>query len=69
MMMTNYHAFLFPLLKANITTTYGFPRMAQEEYQQRCDEGTLTQDDVDNHNTPGLFSYFSYMKALLEEGF
>ena len=51
MMMTNYHTFLFPLLKATITTTYGFPRMPQEEYDQKYREGTLTQDEVNDHNT------------------
>ena len=69
MMMANHHAFLFPLLKANLTTKYAFPRMPQEEYQQKYDAGTLTQEEVDDHNTPGPFSYFGYMKALLEEGF
>ena len=69
MMMANHHAFLFPILKANLTTTYGLPRMSQKEYQQKCEVGTLTQDEVDDHNTPGSFSYLGYMKALLEEGF
>ena len=69
MMMANHHAFLFPLLKANLTTTCGFPRMLQDEYQQKYGAGTLTQEEVDDHNTPGPFSYFGYMKALLEEGF
>ena len=68
-MMANHHTFLFPLLKANFTTIYGFPRMPQEEYQQKYDAGTLTQEEVDDHNTPGPFSYLDYMKALLEEGF
>ena len=60
MMMANHHAFLFPLLKANLTTTYGFPRMSQEEYQQKYEAGTLTEDEVDDHG---------YMKTLLKEGF
>ena len=67
MMMANNHVFLFPLLKANLTT-YGFPRMPQKEYQQKYDAGTLTHE-VNDHNIPGPFSYFGYMKALLEEGF
>ena len=69
MMMVNHHAFLFPLLKAILTTTYGLPHMPKEEYQQKYEEGTLTQDEVDDHNTPGPFSYLGYMKALLVEGF
>ena len=68
MVMANHHAFLFPILKANLTTTHGFPRMPQEEYQQKYHAGTHTQEEVDDHNTPGPFSYFGYMKALLGRG-
>ena len=69
MMMANHQDFLFPILKASIATTYGFPRMSQEEYQRKYDEGTLTKQEADNHLTPGPFSYMTYMKSLLEEGF
>ena len=69
MMMANHHTFLYPILKASITTTYGFPRMSNEEYQKKYKGGTLTQMEADNHNTPGLFSYPGYMQALLEDGF
>ena len=64
MMMANHHAFLFLILKASITTTYRFPRISEEDYQKN---GTLTQ--IDDHNTPGPFSYLGYMQALLEDGF
>ena len=69
MMMANHLDFLFPILKASIATTYGFPRMPEEEFQQKYNEGTLTQQEADDHHTPGPFSYMSYMKSLLEEGF
>ena len=69
MMMANHQEYLFPILKASIATTYGFPRMSQEKYQRRYDESTLTQGDADDHLTPGPFSYLGYMKALLEDGF
>ena len=69
MMMANYHAFLFPLVKATISSTYGFPCMPEDEYQHKYEEGTLTQEEVEDHNTPGPFSYLGYMKALLKEGF
>ena len=60
-MMANHHNFLFP--KASIATTYGFPRMSEEEYLQKYNDGTLTQDEADDHNTPGPFSYLGYMQA------
>ena len=68
MMMANHHAFLFPCIKATITLTYGFPHMPEDEYWHKYDEGTLTQEEADDHNTPGPFSSLGYMKALLKEG-
>ena len=29
----------------------------------------MTQDEADDHNSPGPFSYLGYMKALLQGGF
>ena len=61
MMMANHHAFLFLILKASIATTYGFPRMSEDDYQKKYQDGTLTQIEADDHNTPGPFSYLGYM--------
>ena len=69
MMMANHHTFLFPILKASIATTYGFPRMSEDDYLRKYNDGTLTQNEADDHNTPGPFSYLGYMQALLKEGF
>ena len=69
MMMANHHAFLFPLVKATITSTYGFPCMPEDEYQLKYNEGTFTQEQADDHNTPGPFPYLGYTKVLLREGF
>ena len=68
-MMANHHNFLFLIFKASIASTYGFPRMPEEEYLQKYNDDTLTQEEADDHNTPGPFSYFGYMKALLQAGF
>ena len=69
MMLANHHNFLFPIFKASIATTYGFPRMPEEEYLQKYNDGMLTQEEADDHNMPGLFSYLGYMKALLNNRF
>ena len=69
MMMVNHHAFLFPILKASIATTYGFPRMSEDDYLCKYEDGTLTQNEADDHNTPGPFSYLGYVQALLKDGF
>ena len=64
-----HHNISFPIFKASIATTYSFPRMSEEEYLQKYNDGTLTQNEVDDHNIPGPFSYLGYMQALLQEGF
>ena len=69
MMLANHHNFLFPIFKASIATTYGFPRMPEEEYLQKYNDDTLTQEEANDHNTPGPFSYLEYMKTLLNDGF
>ena len=69
MMMANHHTFLYLIVKASITTTYGFPRMSDKDYQKKYKDGTLTQMVADDHNTPGPFSYLGYMQALQEDGF
>ena len=51
MMMANHHTFLYLILKANIATTYKFPRMSDEDYQKKYNDGTLTQMEADDHNT------------------
>ena len=40
MMMANHHAFLFPIPKASIATTYGFPRMSEDDYLHKYEDGT-----------------------------
>ena len=69
MMLANHHTFLFPIFKASIAATYGFPRQLEEEYLQKYNDGTLTQEEADDHNTPGPFSYLGYMNALLTDSF
>ena len=43
--------------------------MFDEDYQKKYNDGTLTQMEADDLNTPGPFSYLRYMQALLEDGF
>ena len=43
--------------------------MPEEEYLQKYEDGTLTQEEAYDHNTLGPNSYLGYMKALLMDGF
>ena len=64
-MMANHREFFFNLLKEYIRGTYGFPRQDGDEYQQRYRDGILTDQEVQDHNCPGPFSFHSYLMALL----
>ena len=55
-----------PFEYRNIWGTYGFPRLSEEEYQQKYDDGLLTNQEVQDHNCPGPFSFHSYLTALLD---
>ena len=63
-MLANHKEF-FNLLKEHIQGTYGFPRLSEEEYRQKYDDGLLTDQEVQDHNCPGPFSFHSYLSALL----
>ena len=64
--LANHKEFFFNLLKEHIRGTYGFPRLSDEEYQRRYNEGLLTDQEVQDHNCPGPFSFHSYLSALLD---
>ena len=63
--LANHKVFFLNLLKKHIRGTYGFPRLS-EEYQQKYDDGLLTDQEVQDHNCPGPFSFHSYLSALLD---
>ena len=65
MMANHRREFFFNLLKEHIRGTYGFPRQDEDEHQQRYRDGILTDQEVQDHNGPGPFSFHSYLSALL----
>ena len=65
----NHKEFFYPLLMESIKDTYGFPRMDLDEYQWLYDEGLLTDVQVDDHNTPGPYSFLGYLRALQKPDF
>ena len=69
MVLANNCNFFMPLLRNSIMTTYGHPRMEQEEYNRRYEAGQLTQQQIDDQDCPGPFSFFAYLKVLLTDGF
>ena len=65
----NHKEFFYPLLIESTKGIYGFPRMDPDKYQRLYDEGLLTDAQVDDHNTPGPFSFLGYLRALQQPDF
>ena len=69
MVLANNCNFFMPLLRNSIMATYGHPRIEQEEYNRRYEAGQLFQQQRDDQDCPGTFSFYGYLKALLTDGF
>ena len=40
-----------------------------EKYNRRFEVGELSQQQIDDQECPGPYSYYGYLKALLTDGF
>ena len=69
MVLSNNCNFFMPLPRNSIMATYGHPRMEQEEFNRRCETGPLSQQQIDDQDCPGPFSFYGHLKALLSDGF
>ena len=61
--------FLFPLIAVHIQGNYGHLRISQTEYDDKMEDGTITQQEKDDYEAPGPFSLVSYLKAMLKGDF
>ena len=69
MTLANNCNFFMPLLKNSIMATYGHPRMDEGEFARLHTAGELSQQQIDDQECPWPYSFFRYLKALLEDGF
>ena len=69
MTLANHCNFFMPLLKNSIMATYGHPRMEEDVFIQRCTAGELSQQQIDDQECPGPYSFYGYLMALLGDGF
>ena len=67
--LCNHKDFFYPIMVESIKGTYGFPRMPEDEYQNLYNQDMLTDQQIQDHNCPGPFSFLGYLKALLEPDF
>ena len=69
MTLANHCNFFMPLLKNSIMATYGHPRMEENEFNLWGAAGELTQQQIDDQECPGPYSFHRYLMALLGDGF
>ena len=67
--LCNHKDFFYPIMVESIIDTYGFPRMPEEECEDLYNRDLLTDQQVQDHNCPGPFSFLGYLRALLEPNF
>ena len=64
--MINYHEFSYEQFKHQIALLYGHDRDSPEELQQHIDAGDYTTDQIREQRLPGPFSFYSYLKFMLQ---
>ena len=67
--LCNHKDFFYPIMVESIKGTCGFPRMPEEEYEDLYNRDLLTDQQVQDHNCPGQFSFLEYLRSLLEPNF
>ena len=67
--LCSHKHFFYPIMVESIKGTYGFPRMPEEEYEDLYNRDLLTDQQVQDHNCPGPFSFLGYLRSLLEPNF
>ena len=67
--LCNHEGFFYPIMVESIKGTYGFPIMPEEEYEDLYNRDLLTDQQVQDHNCPGPFSFLGYLRSLLEPNF
>ena len=63
------HEFAFNRLKMLILAEYGHARITREEYLRRIDsdEDPLTEEQIEDYQKPGPFSFITYLKYLMQD--
>ena len=57
------------MLKEHIRGNYGHLRLSKQQYEKKCADNTLTDEEREDYLTPGPFSFATYLHALLNPRF
>ena len=64
--VTEHPEFFYKALYLHIRSQYGIDRLSPEEYAQKVEDKTITQQELDDQDQPGLFSFVGYLEYMLE---
>ena len=66
---TQNHLFTFNKLKMLLLAEYGHGRISRAEYLKRIDseDNPLTEEEIEDYQKPGPFSFITYLKFLMED--
>ena len=61
--------FLFPLTAVHIQGNYGHLRISGTVYNDKMEDGTISQQEKEDYEAPGPFSLVPYLRAMLKGDF
>ena len=64
--VTEHPEFFFEALHLHIQSIYGVEKLTEAQYAAKVDEGSITQQEIDDQDSPGPFSFVSYLEYLLK---
>ena len=64
--VTEHPEFFYEALYLHIQSQYGVEKLTEAQYAAKVDDGSITQQELDDQDSPGPFSFVSYLEYLLE---
>ena len=64
--VTEHPEFFFEALHLHIQSIYGVEKLTEAQYAAKVDDGSITQQEIDDQDSPGPFSFVSYLEYLLK---
>ena len=64
--VTEHPKFFFEALSLHIQSIYGVEKLTEAQYAAKVEDGSITQQEIDDQDSPGPFSFVSYLEYLLK---
>ena len=64
--VTEHPEFFFEALYLHIKGIYGVEKLTEAQYAAKVADGSITQQEIDDQDSPGPFSFVTYLEYLLK---